>query len=335
MPAETQLQTLMSLFDSKYLRALIRYSVLICLIFVIGSGGATAGLTQEKIPTSLTISALPVDPTINQSFHISGILTSAGGEPLGNKRILLDSSEKTSQDNDSFSTIDMVVTDRNGRYEFMRPRGSSPEYLKARFIGTDDYALSTSQVLGVRGIGTDHPQIREGGTGGIMLSTNPEGAEIYINNNLRGVTPNKVAGLKEGSYIVNLTKDGYQNETMEAYVTADRDVSFHITLSQGSGIRTGGSAFSDLMPGLSQSSHLAYTKTGNNTTSGPDVAVDVARGVMRISGNEVPGSSYTHLNNTTETSPKTNTYNNLKVSTISTTNTLGDGYDVMIIMTDH
>jgi len=335
MPAETQLQTLMSLFDSKYLHALIRYSVLICLIFVIGSGGATAGLTQEKIPTSLTISALPVDPTINQSFHVSGILTSAGREPLGNKRILLDSSDKTSQSNDSFSTIDMVVTERNGRYEFMRPKGSLPEYLTARFIGTDDYAPSTSQVIGVRGIGTDHPQIREGGTGGIMLSTNPEGAEIYINNDLRGVTPNKVAGLKEGSYTVNLTKEGYQNETMEAYVTADRDVSFDITLSEGSGIRTGGSALYDLMPGIYESSHLAYTKTGNNTTSGPDVSVDVARGGMRISGNQVSSPSYINLNNTTETSPKTNTYNNLKVSTISTTNTLGDGYDVMVIMTDH
>ncbi len=334
MPAETQLQTLMSLFKSKYLRALIRYSVLISLIVVIGSGGASAGLTQEKIPTSLSISALPVDPTINQSFHVSGILTSSGGEPLGNKRILLDSSEK-SQNNDSFSTIDMVVTERNGRYEFMRPKGSVPEYLRARFIGTDDYAPSTSQVIGVRGIGTDHPQIREGGTGGIMISTNPEGAEIYINNNLRGVTPNKVAGLKEGSYTVNLTKEGYQNETMEAYVTADRDVSFDITLSEGSGIRTGGSVFSDLMPGLYQSSHLAYTKTGNNTTSGPDVAVDVARGGMRISGNQVSSPSYINLNNTSESSPKTNTYNNLKVSTISTTNTLGDGYDVMVIMTDH
>ena len=334
MPAETQLQTLMSLFDSKYLRAFIRYSVLISLIVVIGSGGATASLTQEKIPTSLSISALPVDPTINQSFHVSGILTSSGGEPLGNKRILLDSSEK-SQNNDSFSTIDMVVTERNGKYEFMRPKGSVPEYLRARFIGTDDYAPSTSQIIGVRGIGTDHPQIREGGTGGIMISTNPEGADIYINNNLRGVTPNKVAGLKEGSYTVNLTKEGYQNETMEAYVTADRDVSFDITLSDGSGIRTGGSAFSDLMPGLYQSSHLAYTKTGNNTTSGPDVAVDVARGGMRISGNQVSSPSYINLNNTTESSPKTNTYNNLKVSTISTTNTLGDGYDVMVIMTDH
>ncbi len=331
-----KLLTFMSLFDSKPLLNFIRYFALICMVFIAGSTGATAGLTPEKIPTILTIGALPVDPTINQSFHISGTLTSTGGEPLGNKRIILESSEKSNQDTDSFSSIDMVVTERNGRYEFMRPKGSSPEYLRVQFIGTDDYAPSMSQVIGVRGIGTDHPQIQEGGTGGIMLSTNPPGAEIYVNNVLKGVTPNKVAGLKEGSYIVNLTKEGYQNETMEAYVTADRDVSFDITLStEGSNIKTGGSLFSGLSTGIYESSHLAYTKIDNNTSAGPDVAVDVANGVMKISGNDVSDPSYIHLNNTTETSPKTNTYNNLKVSTIVTNNTLGDGYDVMVIMTDH
>jgi hypothetical protein len=325
----------MSLFGSKPLCILIRYSLLICLVLVTSSVGVIAGLTPEKIPTSLTISALPVDPTINQSFHISGILTSVGGEILGNKRILLDSSEKNREDNDTYSSVDMVVTDRNGRYEFLRSKDSPPEYLRVRFIGTDDYAPCMSQVISARGIGTDHPQIREGGTGNIMLSTNPEGAEIYINNTLRGMTPNKVAGLKEGPYIVNLSKEGYQNETMEAYVTPDRDVSFDITLSEGSGERTGGASLFDLTPGVYESSHLAYTKTGGNTSAGPDVAIDVRSGEIKTSGNDVSGSSYTHFNNSSETSPKTKNYKNLKVSTIFTNNTLGDGYDVMVIMTDH
>jgi hypothetical protein len=325
----------MSLFGSKFFYILIRYSLVICLVLVTGSVGVIAGLIPEKIPTSLTISALPVDPTINQSFHISGTLTSAGGEILGNKRILLDSSEKNREENDSYSSIDMVVTDRSGRYEFLRSKGSPPEYLRVRFIGTDDYAPCISQVISTRGIGTEHPQVREGGTGNIMLSTNPEGAEIYINNILRGVTPYKVAGLKEGPYVVNMSKQGYQNETMEAYVTPDRDVSFDITLSEGSGQRTGGASLFDLTPGVYESSHLAYTKTGSDPSTGPDVAVDVGSGFVKTSGNDVSGSSYIHLSNSSETSPKTNNYKNLKVSTIVTNNTLGDGYDVMVIMTDH
>lgn len=325
----------MSLFGSKPLCTLIRYSLLICLVLFICSVGTLAGLASEKIPTSLTISALPVDPTINQSFRVSGTLTSVGGEILGNKRILLDSSEKNKEDNDSYSSIDLAVTDRNGRYEFLRSIGSPPEYLRVRFIGTDDYAPCMSQVIAARGIGTDHPQIRKDGTGNIMISTNPEGAEIYINNTLRGVTPNKVAGLKEGPYIVNLSKEGYHNETMEAYVTADRDVSFDITLSDGSNVKSGGSALFDLIPGVYESSHLAYTKTGTNASAGPDVAIDVGSGVIKTSGNDVPGVSYIHLNNSSETFPKTNNYNNLKVSTIVTNNTLGNGYDVMVIMTDH
>jgi hypothetical protein len=326
----------MSSVGSKIPPRFIKFLVLFLLVVITVSVSVSAGLTPERIPTSLTITALPVDPTINQSFHVSGLLTDVGGDLLGNKRIVLESSGKISPENEDFSSIDLVVTGRDGRYEFLRPKWSSPEYLRVRFIGNDDYAPSASQVMGVRGIGTDHPQVRGDGTGNIMISTNPQVANIYIDNILQGVTPQRIAGLTEGPHDVLLTKEGYQNETMEAYVTPERDVSFDITLSvEGSTIKTGGGAISDLWPGIYESSHLAYTKMGNNSSSSPDVAVDVSRGVMKITGNEVSNPSYIHLNNSTESSPKTNSYNNLKVSTIVTNNTLGDGYDVMVIMTDH
>ncbi len=326
----------MSPIISKFPQIFIRLLVLICFVCATSSVSVMAGIAPEKVQTSLTIGVLPVEPTINQSFHVSGILKSTAGEPLGNKRIVLESSQKGTQDSEGFSSIDLVVTERDGKYEFLRPKDSPPEYLKVKFDGNDDYAPSISPVMGVRGIGTNHPQIRLGETGNIMVSTDPGGADIYVDNEYRGVTPNKVAGLTEGSHLLNLIKSGYQNETMEAYVTSDRDVSFVITMSEeGSSTKTGIGAITGMVPELHQSYHLAYTQIANNTTSNPDVAVDVSSKSMKISGNKVSDTSDISLNNSTERAPKTRTYDNVKVSTIVMNNTLGNGYDVMVIMTDH
>ncbi|MFH0968837.1 MAG: PEGA domain-containing protein [Methanobacteriota archaeon] len=187
-------------------------------------------VSAEKIPTNLTIGINPVNPTINESFHVFGLLTTKDGKPLGNKRVTLESSQKGVNDTEKFSFIGIKVTDREGGYEFFRPVDSPPEFLKITFAGNDEYEPVTSPVIAVRGAGTDHPQIRSNVTGSIMTSTNPQGADIYIDDIMRGITPQKVAGLSEGSHVLRVAKTGYQNETMEAYVTSGIDVYFDISL---------------------------------------------------------------------------------------------------------
>lgn len=186
--------------------------------------------SAEKIPTILTINTTPENPTINESFHVVGVLTTANGKIMGNKRVTLESSLKGADDAESFSFLGIKETDRKGAYDFFQPVDSSPEFLKVVFAGNDEYEPATSTVLAARGAGTDHPQIRVNVTGSIMVYSTPQGADIYVDDIRRGITPQKVAGLPEGNHVLKLVKSGYQNQTMEAYVTSDIDASFDITL---------------------------------------------------------------------------------------------------------
>ena len=57
-------------------------------------------------------------------------------------------------------------------------------------------------------------------TGTISVSSNPSGAEVYINNDNKGVTPLTVI-LIPGNYTVNITKDGYSDYTTTSTVNPD------------------------------------------------------------------------------------------------------------------
>lgn len=312
----------MSLFRMMSLRNLIKFSIRLSLVCAICILAGTFWVSAERIPTALTLGILPEDPTINQSFHITGQLKTLSSEPLGNKRIILESSLKGAQDSEGFSFIGTEETTRSGDYEFFRPKGSPPEFIRVRFAGNSEYEATTSPVIAVRGAGTDHPQIHSGGSGSVMISTDPEGADIYVDKVLRGVTPNKIAGLSEGSHILEVSKPGYQNETMEAYVTSERDASFGITLSEEGLGRTS--------TGLS--SGLSFNQNVTEPKGDPDFALDLSGTSMKIYGNDTAASDLSFRNNT----PKTTNYKDLKVSTLVTNNTLlGDGYDIMVIMTDH
>jgi outer membrane protein assembly factor BamE (lipoprotein component of BamABCDE complex) len=57
-------------------------------------------------------------------------------------------------------------------------------------------------------------------TGTISVSSNPSSAEVYINNDNKGVTPLTVI-LIPGNYTVNITKDGYDDYTTTSTVKPD------------------------------------------------------------------------------------------------------------------
>ena len=204
----------------------ITLSILVILICMMA--GIT-GVSAEKTKTNLTIMILPEDPTINQSFNVVGALKTVEGKSLGNKRITLETSRKNETDAGEFEYIGIKVTERNGNYTFFRPDDSPPEFLRAQFAGNDDYEPTTSPVIAVRGAGTDHPQKRTG-TGSIMVYSSPEGADIYVDDIFRGITPNGVAGLSEGSHMLMVGKKGYPNQTTEVFVTMDRDATIDLSL---------------------------------------------------------------------------------------------------------
>jgi hypothetical protein len=206
------------------------FSLGICFACIICLLPGIVSVTADKVPTVLTIGTTPEEPAMNDSFHITGFLKTADGKPMGNKRVTLESSEKGANDTEDFAFIAIKDTEREGGYDFFRPNDTPPQFFRITFAGNDEYEPATSPVLPVRGAGTDHPQIRTGGVGSIMITTEPEGADVYVDDTLRGVSPITVARLSEGSHFVNVAKNNYKNETVETYVTADNDVTVNVAL---------------------------------------------------------------------------------------------------------
>jgi len=216
-------------YSLKSLSKLKRSSFILLLAFIFCIMTLTGFSGAEKVQTNLTIKINPENPEYGQGFQITGLLLTADGKPLGNKRITLETSEKSPDDPDTFAVVITKNTERDGEYEFTRPVDSPPEYIRVKFAGNDNYAPSTSNAIAVRGVGTDKAQIRAK-NGSIIVHSTPEKADIYVDDILRGVTPYTVAEIPEGPHILNVTKKGYQNQSMEIYVTSKIDSSFDVSL---------------------------------------------------------------------------------------------------------
>lgn len=199
-------------------------AVLICIMT------AFPCLAGEKKGTSLTINSSPESPSIDESFHVTGMLTTSEGKIMGNKRVTLESSVTDPDSADAYSFIGIKVTDRNGKYDFFRPSGLPPEYLRVTFAGNDEYEPAISLVLGMRGIGTDNVQVRTNATGSVQVYTTPSGADVYIDGVLRGVSPQKIGGISEGPHSITVVKPGYMNETLDGYISSRIDARYDITL---------------------------------------------------------------------------------------------------------
>jgi hypothetical protein len=220
----------MSRVRSIHVQNSLRLMAIICLTVVVSVIAATAGVSADKTQTNLTIGLSPAEPSVNESFHVTGILSSSDGKPLGNKYITLESSEKSATDSESFERLGTKDTDIDGKYDFFRPVDTPPEFLRVKFLGNDKFAPVMSTVISARGAGTDHPQIMTGKVGTVMIYSTPDRADVYIDDILRGVSPYHAGGLSEGTHNVTLVKRGYQNETQDVYISPKFDASLTMTL---------------------------------------------------------------------------------------------------------
>lgn len=289
---------------------ILRLSVMIILasalsVFFLSSLGMA-----EKTPAALTIKSVPDAPDITHGFHVTGTLSTASGDPLGNKRVTLESSQINSDGPESFAFIAISVTDREGAFDFFRPKLSPPEYLRVTYAGNEMYEPAISPVLPVRGAGTDTPQ-RLRGTGSLTVNTDPIGAGIYIDSEYKGTTPSVLQGLDEGAHLVEVNLEGYQNETMEVYISPTRGSSFSISLTPEGLSRSG--------TGLSSS--LSYAPNNSVSFGDPVFSLDNSGLSMTMHANV--------------TGDEESTSKGVQVTTVVSNDTVNDGYNVMVIMTDH
>lgn len=292
------------ILQKKYLHSLVLICVALLLMVVIPCTGIA-----EKTPSVLTISTLPEDPAGDHPYRITGKLTAVTGEPLGNKRVILESASTDPEDDNNFSFVAIQETSRVGEFSFLRQHALNPEFFRITYKGGDLYESAVSQVLSIRGEkpSGDNP----GRVGSLTVTTKPSGAGIYIDQVYRGTTPNKIGALPEGPHILEVALDGYQNETMEAYITPDRGTSFDISLNPA-------------WLGLTKtglSSTLTYTQNTTTSLGTPDFSLNLAGLSMDMYGNS--------SNITTETEKP------VKVTAMVSRDAIDGGYDVMVIMTNH
>ena len=264
----------------------------------------------EKTPTALTVKSFPDNPPLNHGFHITGQLSTVPGEKLGNKRVTLESSPVGTRGLGNFTSIDLDETGREGEYDFFRPKYSPQEYLRVTYAGNEQYEPASSPVIPVRGAGTITPE-KIPGNGSLSVRTDPLGADIYIDSIFNGTTP-RVLNLPEGPHVLEVGLAGYQNETMEAYVSPTRESSFAITLNpEGLGLASTG-----------LSSSLSYAEDDSFSFGEPAFSLDSSVLSMRL---------YTNASRYGNSTGK-----KAQVTTVVSNDTaVNDGYNVMVIMTDH
>lgn len=181
----------------------------------------------DKAATTLTISVVPQNPDDGMPYTVSGKLT-AGSEPLGNKKIILETTSTDQLNDGSYSNIAQTETKRDGSYWFYRPRINGEKAVKVIFIGNDLYNGAQSNPIVVNPVPNKD---LSGKTGSIMIMSDPQGADIYIDEIMSGVTPTTVGKLSAGPHDMILVKEGYQNESVEIYIAPEETVTTSISLN--------------------------------------------------------------------------------------------------------
>ena len=67
--------------------------------------------------------------------------------------------------------------------------------------------------------------------GALLVTSEPKGAKVKLNGQLKGKTPQNLTGLKAGTYTLTLSKDGYQVSETKKAVKAGEETKAHINLA--------------------------------------------------------------------------------------------------------
>ena len=78
-------------------------------------------------------------------------------------------------------------------------------------------------VLGVFLCGCTSPLPEK--TGSVKITSVPSGAEVYLDNEYHGTTPNTITAVPAGNYTVEIRERGYKNWSQKITVTAESTVS--------------------------------------------------------------------------------------------------------------
>ncbi len=105
--------------------------------------------------------------------------------------------------------------------------------------GTGLFSTTAAGASGTRDIGADADVVQTvpgiPGTGTLSVMTEPAGAQIYVDNVPRGVSPATVPDLPAGTHTLRLEREGYKNMTVPVLVHDGTAITFGTTLAPESG----------------------------------------------------------------------------------------------------
>jgi hypothetical protein len=132
--------------------------------------------------------------------------------------------------------------------------------------------------------------------GQITVTSEPAGANVFLDNTLRGITPMTIKAVPNGRHTVTLRFDGYDDAVQDVTVTADAPQVSAVLAAKGGGV---GSVYTvssgSSVTGTSGSSatQQATTETGSLsvTTTPPGAFVYIDGQMKGISPSTIPGLS--------------------------------------------
>ncbi|MDD1724686.1 MAG: PEGA domain-containing protein, partial [Methanospirillum sp.] len=93
------------------------------------------------------------------------------------------------------------------------------------------FGIAESPVIPVHGAETRDPsEFPSQTTGGLILSGSPDKSLIILDGEERGFTPLILSGIEVGPHVLTITKSGYQTQTMEIYISQNRQTNFDFSL---------------------------------------------------------------------------------------------------------
>jgi hypothetical protein len=69
-----------------------------------------------------------------------------------------------------------------------------------------------------------------GETGAVTINTVPRGVTIYLNNQVKGVSPATIQGLTPGSYELKLIRQGFKTQVKTVIIQAGKTITLPLII---------------------------------------------------------------------------------------------------------
>ena len=131
----------------------------------------------------------------------------------------------------------------NGNHLLLVRSDGYQDYSRTVVVMGDSQAITASLVLKPTATTTATTSVQPTGTtsqptgtpavqyGSLAVSTSPQGAQVYIDGELRGITPATIPGLPAGTHAILLKMDGFEELSTTVIITAGQTAEYTTGLS--------------------------------------------------------------------------------------------------------